>query len=72
MSQFAINFQDVQQAAARLNGVAHHTPILTSRTVNQLTGYEVYFKCENFQRAGAFKFRGAAISLRAPSIPPWT
>ena len=63
MSQFAITFEDVQAAVDRLAGVAHRTPVLTSRTVNRLTGYEVYFKCENFQRGGAFKFRGAYNAL---------
>jgi len=63
MTEFAITFADVQAAADRLAGVAHRTPVLTSRTVNRLTGYRVYFKCENFQRAGAFKFRGAYNTL---------
>lgn len=63
MPDFSITFEDVQQAAARLEGVAHKTPVITSGTVNQMTGYQVYFKCENFQRAGAFKFRGAYNAL---------
>lgn len=63
MSQLAITFDDVQAAAARLRGIAHRTPVLTSRTVDELSGYEVYFKGENFQRAGAFKFRGAYNAL---------
>ncbi len=63
MTEFAITFADVQAAAERLAGVAHRTPVLTSRTVDRLTGYRVYFKCENFQRAGAFKFRGAYNTL---------
>jgi len=63
MTELAITFDDVQAAAGRLRGVAQYTPVLTSRTVNELTGYEVYFKCENFQRAGAFKFRGAYNAL---------
>lgn len=63
MTDFAISFADVQQAAARLAGVAHRTPVLTSKTVNAMTGYEVHFKCENLQRAGAFKFRGAYNTL---------
>jgi threonine dehydratase len=54
-----VSFADVRAAAERLRGVAHRTPVLTSRTFNALTGREVFFKCENFQRAGAFKFRGA-------------
>ena len=63
MTGFAITFADVQAAAGRLAGVAHRTPVLTSRTADRLTGYRVYFKCENFQRAGAFKFRGAYNTL---------
>lgn len=50
-------------AAARLKGHAHKTPVLTSRTVNEELGAEVFFKCENLQRMGAFKFRGAFNSL---------
>lgn len=56
-------YADVEAAAIRLAGVANHTPVLTSRTVDALTGARVFFKCENFQRAGAFKFRGAYNSL---------
>ena len=67
----APTFADVVSAADRLRGVAHRTPVLTSRTVNALTGAEVYFKAEPFQRMGAFKFRGAynaasRIAERAP------
>jgi threonine dehydratase len=49
----------VKDAAARLRGVAHVTPVMTSRTLNDRLGAEVFLKCENFQRIGAFKFRGA-------------
>lgn len=59
----AISFEDVQAAAQVLTGVAHRTPVMTSRLVNERTGYEVYFKCENLQRVGAFKFRGAYNAL---------
>ena len=52
-------FEQVQAAKERLKGYANVTPIMTSRTLNRLVGAEVYFKCENFQRIGAFKFRGA-------------
>lgn len=52
-------FADVESAARRLEGVAHRTPVLTSRTANEMTGAKLFFKCENFQRMGAFKFRGA-------------
>jgi threonine dehydratase len=53
------SFADVQAAARRLDGVAERTPTMTSRTANERTGAEIFFKCENFQRMGAFKFRGA-------------
>ncbi|NDJ17722.1 threo-3-hydroxy-L-aspartate ammonia-lyase [Myxacorys almedinensis] len=55
----SISFTDIAAAADRLFGVAHRTPVLTSTTVNQRTRSQVFFKCENFQRAGSFKFRGA-------------
>lgn len=51
--------QDVQHAAALLQGIAHHTPIHTSRQLNTISQASVFLKCENFQRVGAFKFRGA-------------
>ena len=56
-------FADVQDAARQLAGVAHRTPVVTSRTLNDRTNAEVYFKCENLQRGGAFKFRGAYNTL---------
>ena len=52
-------FELVQAAGKRLRGHAHNTPLMSSRTLNQILGAEVYLKCENFQRVGAFKFRGA-------------
>lgn len=58
-----IDFADVAAAAERLRGVAHRTPVRTSRTVDERSGATVYFKCENFQRMGAFKFRGAYNAL---------
>lgn len=62
-------YADVIAAADRLEGIAHRTPVLTSRFANERAGAELFFKCENFQRAGAFKFRGAynAISLLPPA-----
>jgi threonine dehydratase len=59
----AISFVDIDAAAHRLQGVAHRTPTFTSRTADQRTGARVYFKCENLQRMGAFKFRGAYNAL---------
>jgi len=59
----AVGFTDIASAAARLAGVAHRTPALTSRTVDERTGARGFFKCENIQRMGAFKFRGAYNAL---------
>lgn len=54
-----LTYTDIAQAAERIRGAAHHTPVLTSRTADQRTEARLFFKCENFQRMGAFKFRGA-------------
>ncbi|MYN14559.1 threo-3-hydroxy-L-aspartate ammonia-lyase [Pusillimonas sp. TS35] len=51
-------YDDVARAAERLEGVAHRTPVMTSRTLDERLGAQVFFKCENLQRMGAFKFRG--------------
>ena len=61
-------FADIERAARQIAGVAHRTPVVTSRSVNERTHAEVFFKCENLQRAGAFKFRGAynALSRLSP------
>ncbi|OLL31027.1 serine dehydratase [Burkholderia sp. SRS-W-2-2016] len=56
-------YADVEAAAARIAGLAHRTPVQTSRTLNEITGAQVFFKCENLQRMGAFKFRGAFNAL---------
>ncbi len=56
-------FERVQAAKKRLKGHANVTPVMTSRTLNQRVGAEVYLKCENFQKVGAFKFRGAFNSI---------
>ncbi len=58
-----VAYADIQAAARRLEGNAHRTPTLTSRTVDARTGARVFFKCENLQRGGAFKFRGAYNAL---------
>ncbi len=64
----ALTVADVRSAAAQLRGVAQRTPVVTSRTINELVGAQAFLKCENLQRAGAFKFRGAynAISRLSP------
>ena len=56
-------FDDVLDASRQIAGAAHRTPVVTSRTINDRVGAEVFFKCENLQRAGAFKFRGAYNAL---------
>lgn len=56
-------FDDVAAAADRLRGCAHKTPVMTSRIVDEMFGAEIFFKCENLQRMGAFKFRGAFNAL---------
>ena len=54
-----VSYEEIKGAAQRLEGVAHRTPVATSQTLNDLTNNQVFLKCENFQRMGAFKFRGA-------------
>jgi threonine dehydratase len=58
-----VTYRDVAAAHERIRGVAKRTPVLTSATIDALTGASVFFKCENFQRMGAFKFRGAYNAL---------
>ncbi len=60
-----VAYADIVAAAARIEGVAHRTPVATSRQFDELAGCEAYFKCENLQRMGAFKFRGAYNALSA-------
>lgn len=55
-----VSFDQIRAAQARIASLAHRTPVLTSSTFNRLTGLSAFFKCENFQRGGAFKIRGAA------------
>ena len=58
-----ISYSDIEAAAQAIAGIAHRTPVMSSRQVNEGLGAQVYFKCENFQRVGAFKFRGAYNAL---------
>ncbi|HWQ62582.1 MAG TPA: threo-3-hydroxy-L-aspartate ammonia-lyase [Negativicutes bacterium] len=60
-------YEKVRAAAQRIEGVAHRTPVMTSRLLNEVTGNEIFLKCENFQRMGAFKFRGAYNAVSALS-----
>lgn len=62
-----LTFNDILQAQERIRSVAHRTPVLTSQQFNEQAGCEVFFKCENLQRAGAFKFRGAYNKIAALS-----
>ncbi len=63
MDNDTVTFSDVQSAAERLRGQVHRTPVVTSRTFDQIAGCRTFFKCENLQRGGAFKFRGAYNAL---------
>jgi threonine dehydratase len=59
----AVTLHDIQQAAQRIRTYIHHTPVLTSESLNQKVGAQVFLKCENFQKVGAFKFRGACNAV---------
>lgn len=63
MTEFAVTFKDVQEAADRIRSLVHRTPVFTSETLNALTGKQLFFKCENLQKVGAFKFRGASNAV---------
>ena len=65
MGKYAASIDDIRAAAGRIKGVGHRTPILTSQTLNEMAGRKLFFKCENFQKVGAFKLRGGwnAISM---------
>jgi threonine dehydratase len=56
-------YKDVEAAAERLEGIANKTPVMKSRILNKQLDAEVFFKCENFQRMGSFKFRGGYNAL---------
>ena len=58
-----VTYADVEAAAGRLAEVVHHTPVMTARSADEHTGAQVFFKCENLQRTGAFKLRGAYNAL---------
>ncbi|MDQ2991784.1 MAG: threo-3-hydroxy-L-aspartate ammonia-lyase [Candidatus Eremiobacteraeota bacterium] len=63
----SLDFAAVRAAAARIAGIAHRTPVVTSRTLDERAGAQVFLKCENLQRMGAFKFRGAYNALSSLS-----
>ena len=60
-------FHDVKEAAARIEGMVHRTPVMTCSSLNDRAGAQVFCKCENFQKAGAFKFRGASNAVMSLS-----
>ena len=64
-SPAALDYAAVERAAARIAGAAHRTPVMTSRTADERLSAALFFKCENFQRVGAFKFRGAFNAIAA-------
>ena len=60
---FIPDFNDIESAHRIVAQYAHHTPVLTSKSINEITGGNLFFKCENFQKVGAFKFRGACNAV---------
>ena len=65
MPSYAADIDRIRQAAERIRGVAHRTPVVTSSILDALSGRRLFFKCENLQRVGAFKFRGAYNAVAA-------
>src|SRR5262245_31816206 len=63
MSAYAISLDDVRAAAERIAIWAHRTPVMTCATFDRLAGRRLFFKCEQFQKSGSFKFRGAANAV---------
>ncbi len=63
MSKHMVTFEDVSAAAKCLDGIAHHTPVVTSRLMDAVCENRMFLKCENLQRVGAFKFRGAYYAI---------
>ena len=74
-TRYAATLEDIRAAATRIAGKAHRTPVVTCRSLDELSGRRLFFKCENLQRVGAFKFRGALNAVmklspeqRAPGV----
>ena len=63
MTTYAADLQAVRAAAQRIAGLAHRTPVLTCATLDRRAGRSLFLKCENFQKVGAFKFRGACNAV---------
>ena len=64
MTTYACDLAAVREAAARIAGTVHRTPVMTSETLDRLAGRHIFFKCENLQKTGAFKYRGATNAVR--------
>jgi threonine dehydratase/serine racemase len=64
MTTYAVDLAAVRDAAARVSGVVHRTPVMTCETLDRLAGRQIFFKCENLQKVGAFKYRGATNAVR--------
>lgn len=60
----AVNFADVEKAMTLICPFVHKTPVMTSATIDKMTGREVFFKCENLQKTGSFKIRGALNTVK--------
>jgi threonine dehydratase len=58
-------FSDIEKAHQLIQAFVHHTPVLSSKSINRITGAELFFKCENFQKVGAFKYRGATNAVQS-------
>ena len=67
METLPISLAQIREAHARIKPFIHHTPVLSSESINAIAGCEIYFKCENFQKVGAFKARGGLNAVL--SIP---
>ena len=67
----SIQKEDIEKAQQRIKPYIHHTPVMTNQSINEMTGIQFYFKCENFQKIGAFKIRGgmnATLSLSSEQL----
>ena len=63
MQNYGVNLRDIEEAARRIAGIAHVTPVMTSSAIDHKAGRSLFFKCECFQKVGAFKFRGATNAV---------
>ncbi|MFM8274941.1 MAG: pyridoxal-phosphate dependent enzyme, partial [Gemmata sp.] len=64
MTTYACDLRAIRDAAERIKGVVHRTPVMTCETIDRLAGRKIFFKCENLQKIGAFKYRGATNAVR--------